>query len=191
MRPIRVAAAAAFVVALAACGADDEPPAPPETSVASSSSTTTSEAPTETAEPSATPPPLPPEAANPDAVGAGAFVRHWFDLANYAYATGDTDELAAASDPDCGSCADLVERIMDQYAAGGSFEDGVVTVIGAEAAPPENGVALVSTVINQAELRYIDAEGETTEAVPGSAGAVAGTVVTYATGRWQLAGFGS
>ena len=63
--------------------------------------------------------------------------------------------------------------------------------MGAEAAPPESGVALVSTIYQQAELVPVADDGSKGESRPASANMTVGAVVTYVTGSWQLAGFGS
>ena len=55
----------------------------------------------------------PPEAEAQTAAGAMAFVRHYFAVVDYAYATGDTAPLAAASDPQCAPCAHIVALVND------------------------------------------------------------------------------
>jgi hypothetical protein len=58
-------------------------------------------------------PVLPPEAEAQTADGAMAFVRHYFAVVDYAYATGDTVPLAAVSDPECAPCARIISLVND------------------------------------------------------------------------------
>lgn len=69
--------------------------------------------------PAPTLPPMPPEAQEMTNEGAEAFVRYWFDLANYAQATGDTDPLMAQSGPECDMCAALRDGVEASYHDGG------------------------------------------------------------------------
>ena len=66
-------------------------------------------------------PDLPAEAREQTAAGAIAFVRHYFAVVDYAYATGDTAPLANISDPDCRPCAGIQEMITIAFASGGSY----------------------------------------------------------------------
>ena len=51
-----------------------------------------------------------------------AFVRHYFAVVDYAYATGDTAPLAAVSDPDCLPCAAIKDMIDATFAAGDAYK---------------------------------------------------------------------
>lgn len=196
VRLIRPVLATLVVMLLVACGSDDEPPPEPpadssSTSSTSSSSTTESPSPSETAAPEPTPPPLPPLAANPDDVGAAAFVRHWFDLANYAYATGDTAPLKSASEADCQACSDIIGTIDEQHSDGGSFRRGLITVTVAEApAPDESGVVLVSTQFSQDELDAFTPGGELEDTTPAALDELVGFVIAWVDGGWLAAGIG-
>lgn len=65
--------------------------------------------------PTGSPSPLGPEAQ------VDAAVRHYFDTANQALATGDTRALVMLSDPGC-SCRKLVDFIRMAYANGGRLK---------------------------------------------------------------------
>ncbi len=71
-----------LVGSLLITGCTGDEPNPPSPS-------STSESPTDTSSPTVTVPAMPEEAKVGDAAGAEAFVRHWIDLLNYAYATGE------------------------------------------------------------------------------------------------------
>ena len=58
------------------------------------------------------------EATQQTAAGAMAFVRHYFAVVDYAYATGDTAPLTAVSDPGCLPCAGIKEMVDKSFAAG-------------------------------------------------------------------------
>ena len=64
-----------------------------------------------------------------------AFVRHYFAVVDYAYATGDTAPLAAASDPECGPCGGIKEMIDSTMQEGGSY--GSLTIQISELSVPD------------------------------------------------------
>ena len=182
MRPIRagVVVTLACVAALLGACSEDSPAPPPSPSTSSSSSTT------ETTEPVPEPPALPPEATTPDAAGAAAFVRHWFDLANYAYATGETAPLEAVALEECESCSALISATGEVYDGGGKFEGARVTVVGAEAGPiAADGVSLVTTVIDQEALSVIGADGESESTEPMVSGAALAYYAQLLDGAWR------
>ena len=102
---------------LAACSADNAQP----TVLAPSSPrpADTSAHPPAGAEISA--PVIPPEAQVQSADGAIAFVRHYFAVVDYAYATGDTAPLAAVSDPACRPCAGIKGMVDATVSEGDSY----------------------------------------------------------------------
>lgn len=64
-------------------------------------------------------PVMPEEAKVESKEGLIAFARHWYDLANYGYETGDVEPLKAISGPDCTACSNLYPVIAEGYANGG------------------------------------------------------------------------
>ncbi|MEJ5913550.1 DUF6318 family protein, partial [Pseudokineococcus sp. 1T1Z-3] len=130
-------------------------PAPP-----APTSPTASE-PTPTAEPTQTPPPLPPEAGTGDAVGAEAFIRHFFDVSNYAYRTGDTEPLREISDPECRTCSLTLEDVDLTYQKGNVIDGGQVTLTSVLAVDPgPSGRVVARIVILQSDIFERDADGE-------------------------------
>lgn len=157
-----------------ACSQDEPAPAPEPSSAtsttgsaggsASGSASPTSE-PTEA--PAPEPPALPSEATTPDAAGAAAFVRHWFDLVNYAYATGDTGPLVSASDTRCETCSSFIDSIESQYSSGGSFTGGAISVLDAVAPEPDpHAPSLVTSLYSQEAIAAVSSEGEVTAETP-------------------------
>ena len=67
-------------------------------------------------------PVLPAEAQEQTAAGAIAFVRHYFAVLDYAYATDDTDPIVAVSDPDCLPCEAIKDMIDATFAAGDTYK---------------------------------------------------------------------
>ena len=74
-------------------------------------------------------PVLPPGADAQTADGAMAFVRHYFAVVDYAYATGDTAPLAAVSDPACRPCAGVKGMIDTTTSEGGSYASTTTQLI--------------------------------------------------------------
>ena len=106
------------VLALGACSDDDPEPelAPPSSSAPSSPSTTAVSGPIE--------PTMPAAARGTDAAAAEAFVRFYWEMVNYAQATGDVRALTKLSE-DCPACRGGVTFIKQVYARGGRLTGGV------------------------------------------------------------------
>lgn len=128
--PLRLLlAAACAALALTGCSEDDPAPKidPGDSSSAAATPTPTSTAPVE--------PTLPAEAEGTDAAAAEAFVEFYWEMVNYAQATGDVDglrELALESCAACSGGADDIELVSQK---GGTAEGGTVTVRSARATP--------------------------------------------------------
>ena len=110
---------------LSACASNVQQPTtlPARSEAPSSSAAVTSPSPEPEA--AATAPVLPAEAREQTAAGAIAFVRHYFAVVDYAYATGDTAPLAAVSDPYCLPCAAIKNMIDTTFADGDSYNRSV------------------------------------------------------------------
>lgn len=89
---------------------------------------------------------MPPEALAADADGAAAFIRHYFDLMNYAYATGDLAPVQAIREPGCEACRGMEEIIKEGYAPGQHIEGGQNSVVDV-AVPPEDPAAGMGAVV--------------------------------------------
>nr|WP_246378152.1 DUF6318 family protein [Nocardioides ginsengisegetis] len=74
-----------------------------------------------------------PEAAKAHtAAGAEAFVKFFWDMANYAQATGKTDGLERLAAPTCQACAAATDFVNALYAKGGHIEGGVYSLMDLE-----------------------------------------------------------
>ena len=185
-RALGAAAVAACLVGVGGCSSGEADSAPSPTS----SSSTPSETPSASPSPTAVAPTMPPEAAERTAAGAEAFVRHWFEVLEYAYATGDASELRQYSAENCASCNRFLERIEGEYARGGSFEGVAVDVVSAAAPPPDDLGALVSAQIMESRAIARDGSGAVVSDTParGPTGIV--FAVEWRDGRWLAFGVG-
>ncbi|WP_395696242.1 DUF6318 family protein [Nocardioides sp.] len=110
-----IAVVGALVLGVTACSGSD-----PEPRVAPPSSTSTS--PTTSPSPSA--PTMPAAARGTDAASAEAFVRFYWEMVNYAQATGDVAGLRLLGDK-CIGCDAAIKFIQSSYEGGGRIIGGV------------------------------------------------------------------
>jgi hypothetical protein len=73
-----------------------------------------------------------PEVSSGGVEGAKAFVRYYNEVLNYAYATGDTEELQRLSAPGCAACQLSINSVRRFNANGGHVEGGWRAVLSAE-----------------------------------------------------------
>lgn len=131
MRRLALAAPLMGLLVVAGCSDDSPDPqiAPTPTDTSSAASTATPDpTPTGPVEPT-----LPPEAEGTDAAAAEAFVEFYWEMVNYAQATGDVIGLRGLGSEACEACAGGLESIVETYDRGGSISGGVVTVANADA----------------------------------------------------------
>ena len=57
-----------------------------------------------------------------------AFVRHYFAVVDYAYATGDTAPLAAISDTECRPCSQIGKQVNEAARNGQSYLREATTI---------------------------------------------------------------
>ena len=129
MARLELLAAAAVLtpLLLAGCGGDDPEPQLPDTAPSPSSTPSASPAAEATQEPT-----LPPEAEGNDEAAAEAFVRYYYDVVNYAQATGDVRTLRSLALPACEGCQGGVEYLEGIYQAGGFLKGADYTIQTAE-----------------------------------------------------------
>lgn len=108
------------VLALGACSGDDPDPKvadpTPTSSLPTAPSTTAASGPVE--------PTLPPEARGTDAAAAEAFVEFYWEMVNYAQATGDVEGLREVSSPTCVACQGGIDGLNEVFDNGGSISGG-------------------------------------------------------------------
>lgn len=108
------------LLTLSACSGSADPSPPP------SSPTLSSTPPTVTSSPTA---PVMPDAAKAHTkAGAKAFVEYFWEVVNYAQATGDTDVVRLITNSGCDGCAAGLSAIDKTYAQGGRVVGGTATV---------------------------------------------------------------
>ncbi|MEI5673056.1 MULTISPECIES: DUF6318 family protein [unclassified Nocardioides] len=130
------AALAVGLVLLAGCSGDDDP----EPKISPTDSSSVASTPTPSPTPSGpVEPTLPAEAEGEDAAAAEAFVRFYWEMVNYAEATGEVEGLAALALQTCVACEGGSADIKRIYEAGGSVSGGEIKVRGTKSAPFESG----------------------------------------------------
>lgn len=119
-----------LVCALGACE-DAASPAEPTSSPSSVESTELSPSPSATSTEPTGPvePTLPAAAEKSTKDGAEAFVEYYWEVVNYASATGDTSTLKDISLHGCQTCWSGIAWIDDVYAAGGRITGGSYEVL--------------------------------------------------------------
>ena len=149
----RLALAVAIACSLVACNAEADPRTTPSPTAPSSPTPTTSPTTEPTHQPiGPTEPELPAAAKAPGTEGAGAFVRYYIKLLNYASQTGDIRRLRSAAN-ECNGCRRYEELFSKTYSRGGSFTGNLwspyaVTVVS------EGREYVVLTLVKAAGGRY-------------------------------------
>jgi len=107
------------VLALGACSGDDPEPelAPPSSSAPSSPSTTAVSGPIE--------PTMPAAARGTDAAAAEAFVKFYWEMVNYAQATGDVEGLRGLTDESCTACGGGLDALQKIFRQDGRVTGGI------------------------------------------------------------------
>lgn len=130
---VRRVAVLALLVALAGCQEESaDPPSPKPSPTVTESPTESPSAPAE--------PDMPAAAKEPTQAGAEAFVRYYWDLVNYAQATGDTKRLRSVSAATCVQCDGGIDAIDDVYGRDGRIVGGRYVVDRLEASKLESSV---------------------------------------------------
>jgi hypothetical protein len=118
------------VLALGACSDDDPEPkfAPtPATSAPTSPSTTAASGPTE--------PTMPAAAKGTSPASAEEFVRFYWEMADYAQATGDLEGLRSISDPGCRACQQVLDFLRSVERRSGVIRGGATELSAVSSAP--------------------------------------------------------
>jgi hypothetical protein len=125
-----VAMASALAFGLVACSAEADPQTTPSATTPTTPSPTSPSASETTAEPQGpAEPTLPPAAKASGTAGAGAFVRYYIRLLNFASRTGDVRRLRTAAD-NCDGCRKYEKLFASTYSRGGSFTGNLWTPYG-------------------------------------------------------------
>ncbi|MFC7502117.1 DUF6318 family protein, partial [Nocardioides sp. GCM10030258] len=134
-------------------------------------------------------PVLPAAATKATEAGARAFITYYFDVINYAQATGEVSTLNALSASTCGACEDLAERLRNQYEDGGRIDGGVNSLKSISATEVTTtskaayGFQMKLDVFHD-EQTLTDSDGDTEER--GAATNAFTALIMWADGRWRL-----
>lgn len=168
---------------LTACEAEPASPTEPTSSAPTSSESTTSAAPT-TEPPGPDEPTLPAEAERNTKAGAETFVEHWWDVVNYATATGDTAALRDSFGPSCASCESATSAIENVYSRGGRITGQGYEIQDSSTVSEPSGGWAITADISVGEQRVRNA-GRLNEVYP--AGTKTHVIfVQYFRGQWQV-----
>jgi hypothetical protein len=165
---------------LAACTDDDTPPQQSSTAAPSPSLSATSPP----ASPTATPPSAP--KAKPTPKSAEAFVKYFWDVHNYAYATLDLEEFKSISEPQCTFCSSTIKDIEALKDSRSVVEGSAVRLWVAAAPPAKIGTrVLVATVVSQSPGREIAPDGSI-KSFPGMTKRSSSVALSWIDQRWLV-----
>ncbi|UER54227.1 hypothetical protein HJG43_06365 [Kineosporiaceae bacterium SCSIO 59966] len=177
-----------FVLVLAAggcsAGATEEPSPTTSRSVVTEQPTATA------SETVPAPPEMPAEAKEMTEAGADAFARHWFDVVEYAYATGNAEPLRALADPECEICNASIAEIESKTREGLHFEGVAIEVLTSAPAPKDSRGVIVTMSVQEVSSQVVTADGEVVEDVPGIEAAPINVYVAESDGGWRIFGIG-
>jgi hypothetical protein len=155
---VRRSLAVACILPLLVAGCSEDEPIPQVPEPTASTSPAAEETPAGPVEPT-----LPPEAEGDGVEAAEAFVRHYFDVINYAQASGDTDGLRQLGLASCEACAGGANFVESIYGRGGMNRGGEYTVVSSE-------VTGRRRVTDQVSYFYLDVVASHTKQVVTGAG---------------------
>lgn len=184
--PIGVTIAALLL--LAGCSGQPDSPSTvaPATARATTPSATTSSSPTSMAAATPTPPALPDAATRNDEAGQLAFIEHWWDLYNYAYATGDPGPLMAISDASKSSNSALAADVKRVHSEGRHVEGGGYRVVQTVRLPlDELGVTLPTVTVQRDAGVIVTADGKR-ESFPAGPPEGIGMALVWDRDHWQM-----
>ena len=130
-----------------------------------------------------------PASVEADKAGAEAFVRYFWDVFNYTYATGDTELLRSISDKSCKFCASVAQHV-DGLTAKGETTKGAVATVHAVIAPPaepEEGFP-VFTIVSQSSGQVIASDGHVVSSSAAEPKQRSDVRVQWSGGEWHMFG---
>jgi hypothetical protein len=184
-----MAVVAGVSVYLAVAGSDDPSRALPAGTTTSTSASSTMTAPSTSASPSPklNPPLLPAAAAEPSRDGASAFLRYFFEVYTYTYASLDTQPMTTISLSGCDTCDSVVDRARAAASAGYTVEPGRIEISTIVAAPgnPNDGL-VVSALIQQEPVVTRDRTGEVIDRTTATRNARIDARVIWSGTGWRM-----
>jgi hypothetical protein len=166
---------------LIACTGDDAPPPPSSTATPSIDGSTTAPP-----SPTATPPTAPP--ARPTPKSAEAFVKYFWQVYNYSYASLDPQILESISEKQCQFCHSTITDVKQLRTSGTRIEGLTVHLISAAGPPVEDPTRIaVITAIRQDRGRSIKRDGSIQE-LSGRTATQSVIALHWIRNAWQVRG---
>lgn len=186
MNRSRTAFAVGLVVpllVLSGCSSDDPQPkiAPPETTAPTQTTSPTPSGPVE--------PTMPAAAKQQSAAGAEAFVAYFWEVANYAQATGDIASLEDLTTSTCEACQGATSFLRGVYRRGGTVTGGESSVskLRSEKLFAGNKVFYRVTFTVTNTRQRVDEPGGDRDRVYPAASVTDRFVLNRVDGQWRLA----
>jgi hypothetical protein len=172
------AALVALMAVVSGCGGD--PPAPPPFTPSTSASSPTPTGPVQ--------PVLPQAAKAPTAAGAEAFAKFYWEMGNYAQATGDTGGLRALGAQTCDACTNGSQGVERIYADGGTVRGGLYTPRVIESRNTSTAVKAYTVTLRLAiSAQVIDYPGDKKDVHAGSGVGRIRMTLNFLSGSWVVA----
>ncbi|WP_111835533.1 DUF6318 family protein [Actinomyces bovis] len=124
--------------------------------------------------------------------GAAKSAQYFLKLYTYAFATGDTSQLAAMSDDECVFCNSVIGNVKQVHDPGGWADHWDFEIESTRYGKPENGedyLIIEFTLTNPGTLLY-QADG-TSKQTDAEANQTLRISLAYASGRWTVRGGGN
>ena len=204
LRMAFVSLVAAAALMLTGCNSGSTPSGPDTTSPTTTESATPSPTPTPTLSATATykpadasgraqnvPVPVLPEVAKTETKeGLEAFVRYWYEALNYAYETGDTQNLEQLSGPNCVFCTGLKDGVTEAWANGRWISGGKIETptVSATIEPGAEPYAVVQVIQQVIEIRNPD--GSLFQAPTAATNTGSRAAAKFGTTGWSLTDLG-
>lgn len=120
-------------------------------------------------------------------MGAGEFVRHYFQVLPYAFATGHVEPLAEISADNCTGCQRSIENVRETYAAGNHYVFGETTLHGAETATIEvTDFAEVFVLFSYEDTDKVSPDGTVISTIPGKENVRMQFILENSDGEWLV-----
>jgi hypothetical protein len=175
-----------FVLLSAGCSDGDAGTQPtPSTSGGQSVAETTTPSPTDTVQP----PVMPAAAKKADIAGAEAFLKYYWSTVDYAFVTGDVDELKKLGRPECDACSTTVANIEGVYSSGKAITGGASN-LREIVVRPGNAEAGLSVRAIFSQDAFVIHEGDSTDEASASEEFLMLTIVRWSGSSWQVAEWG-
>jgi len=132
-------------------------------------------------------PVLPGAAKEASEDGARAFVGYYWELVNYAQATGDVRRLRRVSGPRCRGCKAGIRGIKTLYRSGGHTEGGTYRLeIEAIKSLPSQTFLAFEALVNAHNDEQVIVDGDGSRRTSGSSTSTLAIVIVWIDRRWRM-----